>query len=316
MVNLKKLEQTLLDTIVDNFSHFRQHPDHLAWVVMNYGLIEDVGGREPFVVIDTSEVSPQQRTYERLGSRQDGNILSAAFDLIDTGFDRFPDSNPNIPLQLKPNKTFDDWVELITGSGDFDYFTHPRDQVLSDLLGVNHSTHYRWNDEGYLMRVGRSGVEYRIFLGYTRVENEVPEQIRERVLKVRDHPEIKASTLPLQRRYERQRQQIYSGETWTEVFVPDWVEHNTLLREAQALLAKHGATWPRGGPRKENKIIFTLHSDSNLVIAPINAHPSYLGAGREISDRILSDGSSTPDSLRLSRQFLVKLDSGYFQRSQ
>lgn len=303
MVSLKKLKQTLLDTIVSNFRYFREHPSHLAWVVMNYGLIDDVGDQSQFVEIDPNDVSPHQRTYERLNSEQDVNLLGAAFDLIHQSYGGFPDSNPNVPLQLKPNKTLDDWIALLTGSGDFDYWTHTREQVLSDLLYENHSTYYRWNNEGFLMRVGWSGVEYRVFFGYTRVENEVPEQIRRKVRKVMENPKIKEAISALQKQYDGQRQRIYSGATWKEVFDPEWFEMEKLKS-------------PESVPKEqEKKRRFALFSDSNLVIAPTNAHLSYLMAGEEISDRILSDTSSDPISRQLAQKFQKKLDSGYFQRS-
>jgi len=291
---------------------------------MNYDIITSLGNEGGFVVMDVTEVTPIQETYKRLSSEEDCKLLWAAFDLADSSFWRFPDANPDVSLQWKPNKTFDEWVELLTTKGDFDFFTSSRDGVLRQFL-AEYNPESRWNNDGFLMKVARSGVEYRIFFGYTRAEHEVPDNIRRKIIEAREHPDIKRVVLAQLARDEEDRQRVYSGVPWKEVYAPGLVKHKREMANLDlvgALLKGKGVLLGETGqleneihapvPKVTKTYCLSLRKDSNLVLMPRNAHTSYITAGKEVADMVMNCDKSTDSSKNLAAGFIAKLEGKYF----
>ncbi len=351
MLNVENMSRKILDILVDHMNYLRKHPEHLAWVMMNYYLVADLSSMQiiikkeqvetkegalyvvrdvesedlvqpTFVFIDPSDetFTPIQEMYKRLNSEKDKNLAFAAADLMDEGFGKFTDSDPNNFLQNKPNKRLEEWIELLTTTGDITYITYSKEDALRHLL--TQGDWFKWNKEGYLIGVGRSGLEQRLFYGYTRAENEIPENIRLKVLEIRNDPLIVKYTSKLLEKYESERQRLYNGETYEQVFFPERTKREIERKEALIKLTKRlkrfqqelGQDIPRYEirPKKEKEPPIKIYSDSNFVNIPANAHDSYVLACHKIAQKVIKDKRTEQDSGKRAAEFLLKMNGQYF----
>lgn len=186
----------IINMACNHFDYFRQHPKHLAWVMMHYELIHRAGrlmGRcwdnPKYPILDAgSELRGQ------LKNEDDGNLLYDAWGVCISNEPEFPDVKEEAdPRWYEPNKTMQNWVELLT-SPNYRYNGLYNDEYrVRDHLLCCIGNGYGWNKDGYLDTDGPSGVPDTVFHGYTRCENEVRKDLRERIIKYRSHPFVKAA---------------------------------------------------------------------------------------------------------------------------
>ena len=179
-----------------HFDYFRKNPEHLAWVMMHYELIHRAGrmmnhcgGNPKYPIMDAGN--------ERRGQIKDENDSSLLYDawaVCISNEAEFPDVKPNAdPRWMQLNKTMQDWIDLLTNP-DYRYSGLYSDEYrVRDHLLCTIGNGYEWNKDGFLDTAGPSDVPDSIFHGYTRCENEVRKDLRERIIKYRSHPYIKAS---------------------------------------------------------------------------------------------------------------------------
>ena len=313
MQSVEDLGARILNVVVDYFDYFRERPSHLAWVMMNYELIHRVGNYSPNPKDAILEVA------EGL-SEDDGNLLYDAWGVTVSNDCEFPDTNPNIPLESKCNRTMDEWVELFTNPSYRFKSLFPDEFAVKDDLLCTIGTGYNWNNDGFVANVGPSGVDNDLFAGYTRSEASIDLSIRGKILEVRLDPRVREKADSYLREAYNVAERIYSGEDWLEAVNPrvkaERKERKRIDGELEALLAKLPEDVRSGldigkfqikkttaSEPKERKH-YPLSEHSNLVRMPANAHQSYVIAGIEIARNIVANLNERQESQRFAREFL------------
>ena len=313
MQSVGYLGAKILDVVANNFDYFKERPAHLAWAMMNYELIHRVGDYSP---------NPKDailKVAEGL-SEEDGNLLYDAWGVtVSTGCE-FPDTNPNIPLESKRNKTMEEWVELFTNPPYRFKSLFPDEFAVKDYLLCTIGTEYNWNNQGFIANVGPSGVDNDIFAGYTRSEDSIDVDIRGKILEVRLNPKIRDKADTYLRETYNVAGRIYSGEDWIEAINPrakkEREERERMNGELEALLARLpedvrseldiGKLQRKEGNVSEPKERkhYPLSEYSNLVRMPANAHQSYVTTGIEIARNIVANPNEPQESQRFAKDFL------------
>jgi hypothetical protein len=307
MQTVEDLGTKILDVVVNNFDYFKERPAHLAWAMMNYELIHRVGDDSP---------NPRDAILgvaEKL-SEQDGNLLYDAWVVTVSHGCEFPDTNPNLPLESKCNRTMDEWVSLFTNSSYRFKSLFPDEFAAKDYLLCQIRTRYIWNDQGFITNVGPSGVDNDLFAGYTRSEESIDADIKGKILEARSDLSIRTKAeAHLSEAYEVAKR-IYSGEDWLEAVNPRVKGGRIALEELQRRLdglpkeicAELGSVLDDKTDALEPKERkhYPLSEHSNLVRMPTNTHQSYVTAGIEIAHNILASPNEPQESKRFAREFL------------
>lgn len=186
----------IINLACNHFDYFRKNPKHLAWVMMHYELIHRAGrlmdhcwDNPKYPIIDAGNELRGQ-----LKNEDDANMLYDAWGICISNEAEFPDVKPNAdPRWLEPNKTMQDWINLLTDPNYRYRGLYSNEYRVRDHLLCCIGNGYEWNKDGYLDTAGPSDVPDTIFHGYTRCQNEVRKDIRERIIKYRTHPYIKAA---------------------------------------------------------------------------------------------------------------------------
>jgi len=180
-MNPEKVLDDVLGIVTENFDYFRENPTHLAWAMMNYSIINSASRR----TFDDFYINPKEPILELEGelSEEDSNLLYDSWAVSVSNNDEFSDSNPNLLLDGKKNKTLEDWIGLKTDRNYTYHDLYPDEYSVIDYLFCVIGTGMGWNEDGYITDVGPSGVDETIFSGYTRVESEVRMDLREKLLK-------------------------------------------------------------------------------------------------------------------------------------
>lgn len=197
-VNVEKMRDKVLDIVTENFEYFKENPKHLAWAMMNYELLHRVGRRyfddcqdnPKYPVIELGEKIDKDPRYSNASKIKNSDLIYDAWAVTVSNNDEFPDINPELPLEAKPNKTMEEWISLFTDK-KYEYNNMFPDawSVKNYLLCVI-GTGYGWNENGFLTKTGPSGVDEVIFAGYTRAEDEIRKDIKGQINKLYSNPVI------------------------------------------------------------------------------------------------------------------------------
>ncbi len=352
----ERLKYKIIKTIIDDFDHYREYPQHLAFAMMNYSLVNGVENRvfndtykfdfdTCSYPTDTGNLHHYFHSYPKYKNitadkslqKKDSTLFHDALIRVNSSsYHEFPDTDPNLPLEGKVNKTMDEWVELFTNI-KFDHTP-----TISDTFGVNEyllclssnssksCIPYKWNRQGFIANILPYGTDKAIFSGYTRCEKEIPEEIKSRIVMIKDHPLIQNATEEYLRKAQENVQRIYAGESRTDVLegispetaafwkeMEEWRQFTKDLKlkdpdrfkQMMAKLQKEidNSTEELKKLRKFRRYNH-LCSHSNLVIMPTNAHISYVIAGIEISETIIKNPKQEEYAKKYARTFLRKWD--------
>jgi len=173
----------ILDTIVDNFDYFREHPKQLAWAMMKFRLVH-TASRIAYGACEDNPKYPVLDAGNLLKSEDDGNLLYDAWATSCSNYYEFPDvaREPLAAELVKSNKTMDDWIKIQTNPL-YKYTSPDKEYVIDNLLCVI-GTGYGWNKDGFITETGPSDVDENIFAGYTFAEPEVRRDIRSAINKL------------------------------------------------------------------------------------------------------------------------------------
>lgn len=312
---VKDLGARILDVVVQNFDYFRERPSHLAWAMMNYELIHRVGN------YNTNPKDAILEVGEEL-SEEDGNLLYDAWGVTVSNGCEFPDTNPNIPLESKRNRTMDEWIELFTNPSYRFKSLFPDEFAVKNYLLCTIGTGYDWNNEGFVANVGPLGVDNDLFAGYTRSEASIDAGIRGKILEVRLDSRVREKADAYLREAYSVAERIYSGEDWLEALNPraktEREERKKIDGELEALLAKlpedvrseldigKFRRKEANAPELKERKHYPLSEYSNLVRMPANSHQSYVTAGIEIARNIVANPNERQKSQRFARKFLER----------
>ena len=313
MKSVVDLGARILDVVVVDFDYFRKRPPHLAWAMMNYELIHRISNYNP---------NPKDAILKVVDglSTEDGNLLYDAWGVTISVGCEFPDTNPNIPIESKRNKTMNEWVKLFTNPLYRFKSLFPNEFAVKDYLLCTIGTGYSWNNDGFVTNVGSSGVDNNLFAGYTRSETSIDVKIREKILKVRLDPRVREKADLYLREAHSVAERIYSGEDWLEALNP----RVKLAREKKEIFDKKLESLLGKLPedvlskleicnlQKKKTIVsepkerkhYPLSEYSNLVRMPANAHQSYVTTGIEIAREIVANPNEPRESQRFAKEFL------------
>lgn len=276
--------------VVKNFDYFREHPVHLAWAMMNYQLIHRIGRR----YVDEYSANPKYLLIEQESvlSPDDANLLYDAWGITVSNYDLFPDSNPNLPLDAKQDKTLDEWVEVLTNPlYTFNDLYRNRWRVIDRILCVNGSGMI-WNKDGFVCRSGPSDVDESIYYGYTRCEKDIDPEIYANVMKYRQMLVVNPKVGKKLEKYLAlcldNAKRIDAGEDYFEVLNPKL--EKALKVVDPEFEAKMDALEAEREARLDKEIhVYPISKGYCLLDKmPNNAHPSYIKAGLEICEVILN----------------------------
>jgi len=287
---IEKINQNLLEVVTANFEYFRSRPVHLAWAMRFYEVLvrlDKNNGDYKDMVISSGD---------KLPSEEDGKLLYDAWG--HSLHHDFFDTNPNWPLNLKPNKTLDDWIELLPDKRHRWHLIYSTPfSVKNHLLCVT-GNGYGWNSHGFIAEMPGE-TDSIIFSGYTRAEGKIRADIKEKIRNCFSNSNLKSGVEEYLKGVESNANRIYAGEDWDAVLDPRFFE----LRELSAELKKELK-------KKKPEIIKYGYSSishySGLSTMPSNAHESYIHAGEEIAKNIISDKEQHKGSRALAQKFLKK----------
>ncbi|HLC85265.1 MAG TPA: hypothetical protein VJH22_05725 [Candidatus Nanoarchaeia archaeon] len=313
----EELGARVLTLVVENLDYFRPRPPHLAWAMMQYELVCRADAKRQNPVDAVLDVK-----HKLLSS--DGHLLYDAWcaSVIELGSG---DTNPNLPLESQPNKTFDEWVGCLRNPQYRFRDLYPDDfSVRNELFcGTNHE----WNADGFIIEHGPSGIDSVIFAGYSRCEEDVDPILRERILDITADPRIASRVQAMRQGDSEIADRIYAGWSWAEARNPairSDKESDAAFRQSTVrLLASLQSSEFRDPNREwlikdlrqqlEPDVVSTpqlppaysdLFPSSNLVTMPSHAHPSYVTVGIEIAQVILADTRTSAESKRHAQAFL------------
>jgi hypothetical protein len=175
----------LIIYIVDQLDYFRSHPKHLAWAMMNFEIL-----RRAEIM---NGIQSQNLIHEILCGMEDDDtdkaLLKAAWDICSvSNYIEFKDTNPNIPIEDKPNKTLDDWISVFTNKHHRDSDSLTTIQEIINFILCTTGNGLKWNTNGYLAEMINS-VDKIIFAGYTRITN-IKKDIQDTIEKIMDVEEL------------------------------------------------------------------------------------------------------------------------------
>ncbi|MBT3984776.1 hypothetical protein HOD38_02095 [archaeon] len=159
----------ILQVVTDNITYFRENPSHLAWTMMHYRGLEvslDVDGR--FHDLD-------------LGLSQDDNdLLISAYSVCINRDGGFRDVNLDIPLEAKLNKTFPDWISVLTNDQYKYRSLYPTEEFTEDYILCSGGNGLEWNSDGFIHEPGPFGFDRILFAGFTQAEvrSDIEELVR------------------------------------------------------------------------------------------------------------------------------------------
>ncbi|MBI4441596.1 hypothetical protein HY639_05490 [Candidatus Woesearchaeota archaeon] len=238
----------------------------------------------------------------QLPTESDANLLYDAWAVTVSNYDEFPDTNPQLPLEAKLDKTMDEWIQL---SIDRLYRYH---DLFQDAFSVKNyllcviGTGYGWNERGFIAPIGPSGIDTTIFSGYTRAEDNVLRQVKARIRRLRDHPLIRDAAHEYLQKTQDYAQRIYNGEDWLDVVRGKDEEHERTLKELKDLGID--ITKRRAPKTPKRRTYYPLGEYSNIIRMPPNAHPSYVAAGMQIAQDIIQNPAERKESKKYARAFL------------
>ena len=322
---VERLRNKVLETALQHVDDLRDHPQHLAWVMMHYQMMHRLS-RVRGEHSDNPKVPIIAAGDTRL-TEADANLLYDAWGVTVSNEDEFPDTNPNCPIEAKPNKTLDEWVAVKTHPLFRYRSLYPHAQAVKVSLLCVIGTGKGWNADGFVTDLGPCGTDEVLFAGYTRAEEEIREDIRSKILRVRENPLVKDEAGEYLRKVRGFAQRIYAGEDDLEVFHPEKrKERKERERKLKAMgeyfAAREGDLTPDESailsgltyfnkkvntPTPESQWpLYPLSSYSNLVTMPAHAHPSYVQAGKELAAAYLADSTTGAESQKFAKLFLQR----------
>jgi hypothetical protein len=181
------LRDRILGLVTDNFNYFREQPKELAWAMMNLSLVShDL----KYILIEAGEALDKKRKQPNKWGYKDSDLLYDAWRVTISNDAEFPDTDPALPLDSKPNKTLEEWVKLFTDRRYEYNDLFPNAFSVEDYLLCTIGTGYDWNSDGFIAKTGPSEVDEIIYAGYTRAEKEIRGDIRKEILRIRRNPLI------------------------------------------------------------------------------------------------------------------------------
>ncbi|MBI4144438.1 hypothetical protein HY486_04275 [Candidatus Woesearchaeota archaeon] len=293
----------VLATAVENMEYFRNNPAHLAWVMMYYGALHR---------IDKNHPNPNDAILEVMKtlSEQDGNLLCDAFGVTVSNECEFPDTNPNIPLESKPNKTMKQWITLLTNPQYRFSTLYPDEFAVKNGLLCMIGTGYGWNKQGFIAILGTSGTDEVVFSGYTRSEATIDARVKQPVLEAISHKSIRKKVKGLMTQAYETAERINTGQDWFDSAFPDvkkiMQDMTKIGVTGKELLEQNDSRFsvPKGVEQKRKYSQLSVFS--NLVIMPANAHNSYVKTGIGIAKEISADTEQNEQSRQLAGEFLNK----------
>lgn len=313
-VSIEELRDNLLEIVVENFDYFRKNPSHLAWAMMNYEHLSKVS----YIVLKDEAKTPKEGVegLEKKLSKDDFALLTDAYSAV-LPDPHFSDANIMLPLDSKPNKTFNEWVELLTDEKYRYSDLYPtKKHVKNNLLCVI-GTGYDWNKEGFITELGPMGTDMVIFAGYLGAEEKVAKEVRDKIVSIRRHPDINLNNL-VERWFQAEIALSYVDNGWHRAsearrIVNELNEKCAELSEEvgkklKTEIARTFFEMEQKNAFRERKIrtYYPLCEYSNLVTMPDNAHQSYVNAGIEVAKEILANKKEPYESREYARAFLDK----------
>ncbi len=197
-----RLFESVLKTIKSNWTYLKENPKHLAWCMMHFSLIHNVGRQmgecngNPKYDLEWLEEWCEENS-------NDGNLLYDSWGVTVANGYEFPDlARNNIPHAYKKNKTMEDWVDICTHE-DYKYKSiYPNKKSVLDHYLCTNGTGIGWNKDGYLDDMSPCNTPNSAFYGYTMCENEIPNNIREKILSLKNDPYIKSNVDEYMRKVE------------------------------------------------------------------------------------------------------------------
>jgi hypothetical protein len=186
-----RLFDSVLKTIKNNWSYLKDNPKHLAWCMMHFELIHNVGRR--MGECNNNPKYDLEWLEEWCGEDSEGgNLLYDSWAVtVSNGYEFPDDARDSVPKADKLNKTMEDWVDICTHENYKYKSIYPDKKRVVDHYICTNGTGIKWNKDGYLDFSGPCNTPNSIFYGYTMCEDEVPKKIREKILSLKNDPYIK-----------------------------------------------------------------------------------------------------------------------------
>jgi hypothetical protein len=167
--------------VAKNMDYFREHPVHLAWVMMHYNAIWDNG--RIYKQCDDNPKYPiiDLKTKFNLSEEDAGLIYDAWCATMSDMGGNFHDVGLHFDLLLKKHKTYDDWVAIKSNPQNEYSSLWPDQESIDRNLFLTGGCGMSWTPDGYIDYVGPSDVTASSFHGFSRAAPDVRSDIREKI---------------------------------------------------------------------------------------------------------------------------------------
>jgi len=185
-------------------------------------------------------------------------------------------------LESKKNKTVQDWVKLCLDPKYRFHSLYPnRIKVIEKLL-CHYGTGFTWNQEGFLSDPDGEG----IFYGYETVGfKQLPKALKDLTVQ-----------------WKRNTTIALGFKNWKIAIKQEQEEKKKADQALEYLQKKYKI--PVEKLVKAEETVYPMSKYSPLTLMPTNAHPSYIKAGKEICELILSNPNESKENIRFAKKFM------------
>lgn len=241
-------------------------------------------------------------------------------------------SDPFFQLSEKPNKTFDEWVELCTDTRYRYHSIFPdRFSVANHLLAVN-GTGMGWNKAGFVCDEGPADNDEAMFNGWPLVTiQSFPEAYQSLIEEVIYSEKVQKTIAAANEHHQKlvSEENRKKGESKRDLLatlgveVPEGTSIETM--DGESVLALFDKWLEEAYEKREGKLESLGNPDGRpprtyypfskgycqLLSIPENAHPSYIWASKEIVEHVLQnqelyDSETVKDAKLFYKQAAVK----------
>lgn len=201
---------------------------------------------------------------------------------------RKQDGGKLMPLDLKRDKTMDDYFELyLNPKYRYNSLFPDRMRVIDHLL-LTIGNGKAWNSRGFIGDKGTCGNEGELFLGYPKFKKYLPYELKDLAKKWSADPMVKEARELRKRADRKWRLEEKAKKISMEKLSKEWKDLVKKLPPEERKKHKQ-LTKERDSKKYAPQDCYPISEKFSLITTmPDNAHQSYIAAGREVCWFILS----------------------------
>lgn len=271
----------ILSKVVSEKSYLERNPKSLSYLMSYYDKLHYGSRYHP----NENFQDWQNPKDEILDLKTEDSYKDFVYDAWASVVDDNTNYHP-LSLEMKVNKTLDDWVELALNPNYRYRSLYADKESVVDFLFLTIGNGLGWNAVGCICQMGPCGTDCDIFIGYNTLDiGSEPLWFSRFITESNSNQDISLGFRLHDEAIKKREEEMLTLRS----FVNDC---KTFVNDCKTMMGhpiktiESAPTRPRPEPHIEYSLLGSI---------PQNAHPSYLGAARKLYTSILDHNPSQPN---------------------